>query len=326
MHKAEPASYEPLLLCKTANQWLRHAKQMAVPKTLFCELWHEGELAILFADTNVGKSILAVQIGDGITRGRYINNSFSISACAQPVLYCDYEMSCKQFEKRYSRDYEDHYVFSSDLFRVELNPDYLGDEDFILQFITEVEEMVHTTATKILIIDNISYLVAQSTETARDAVPLMKSLKELKSRLGLSILLLAHTPKIAPSSPIGLNHLSGSRSLANFADSIFAIGKSALNENTRYIKQLKTRATEIHYHSDNVMVCELNKNGTFLGFDFIELSSEREHLRELSDSELLDLDTNILSLHQANPAMTHREIARKLGTNHTRVGRVIARN
>jgi len=39
---------------------------------LFGEFWLEGELAILFADTGKGKSLLAVQIAESIARGRPI--------------------------------------------------------------------------------------------------------------------------------------------------------------------------------------------------------------------------------------------------------------
>ena len=45
-----------------------------------------------------------------------------------------------------------------------------------------------------MIIDNLTYL-KNETEKAKDALPLMKHLKALKRKYGLSILALAHTPK-----------------------------------------------------------------------------------------------------------------------------------
>ena len=60
---------EEFFVLKPANQWMTEAKETPVPKMLFGQFWFEGELCILFADTNVGKSILAVQIADGISRG-----------------------------------------------------------------------------------------------------------------------------------------------------------------------------------------------------------------------------------------------------------------
>jgi hypothetical protein len=53
-----------LFTVKTASRWIEQAKTRPIPQMLFGELWFEGELCILFADTNLGKSILAVQIGN----------------------------------------------------------------------------------------------------------------------------------------------------------------------------------------------------------------------------------------------------------------------
>ena len=58
-------------------------------KSLWLSLWHEGEVACLFADTNMGKSIYAIQIADHVSQSR-------------PVLYFDFEMSDKQFQLRYT--------------------------------------------------------------------------------------------------------------------------------------------------------------------------------------------------------------------------------
>jgi len=49
-----------LFTVKTANRWIEQAKTRPIPQMLFGEFWFEGELCILFADTNLGKSILVV--------------------------------------------------------------------------------------------------------------------------------------------------------------------------------------------------------------------------------------------------------------------------
>ena len=72
---------------------------------LFSEFWLEGELCMLFADTNLGKSMLAVQLGDSISRGVAIPG-FRLEATPQKVLYIDFELSDKQFEVRYSASFK----------------------------------------------------------------------------------------------------------------------------------------------------------------------------------------------------------------------------
>ena len=101
-----------LFAVQTANMWMNEAKSRPVPKMLFGEFWFEGELCILFADTGKGKSILAVQIADSISRGERVN-SFTLEAARQKVLYFDFELSAKQFEARYSQKFGNDDYFSN---------------------------------------------------------------------------------------------------------------------------------------------------------------------------------------------------------------------
>ena len=122
-----------LLEVKTANKWIEQASRRPIPRMLFSEFWYEQELCILFADTNVGKTILAVQIADSISRGQSIPG-FKLETKAQKVIYCDFELNDKQFQSRYSRNYEYPYQFSDNFLRVEINPDADFPEDASFEF------------------------------------------------------------------------------------------------------------------------------------------------------------------------------------------------
>jgi len=223
--KNDITSKKGLFLVKEASIWIEEAKHRPIPKMLFSEFWHEGELCILFADTNTGKSILAVQIGNSIATGEPIEG-FIFEAEKQKVLYLDFELSDKQFEIRYSNNYDDHYSFSDYFFRAEIDPEAdVPESKFEETLYASMETAIKETESRILIVDNITYLKSE-TEKAKDALPLMKHLKALKTKFNLSILALAHTPKMEASKPINKNHLQGSKMLINFCDSSFAIGES----------------------------------------------------------------------------------------------------
>ncbi len=177
-----------------------------------------------------------------------------------------------------------------------------------LNFSLEYE--VVQTETSILIVDNITYLKS-ATETAKDALPLMKELNRLKDRYKLSIMALAHTPKRDMTRPITVNDLQGSKMLSNFADSIFAIGQSAKDSNLRYLKQIKVRSEEMIYHGENVAVCQLIKPDNFLMFDFLNFGNEREHLKALSESDKSDLIQQVKNLSAQHESQ--RTIAKQLG-------------
>lgn len=314
-----------LLIIQPANKWIAQASQRPIPRMLFSEFWHQGELCILFADTNLGKSILAVQIADAISKGKPING-FKLDAPQQKVLYFDFEMSDKQFEKRYSINYTRHYEFDDNFLRIEINPNCTDFTHFETALFAAIEQAIHTHNAKILIIDNLTYLKTQATDTAKEALPLMKRLKELKIKHHLSILAVAHTPKRSLAYPLTVNDLAGSKHLANFIDSLFAIGQSHQNKALRYLIQLKARATELVYNDNNIQLCHITQPYNFLGFEFIEYGVEREHLRLPDSNDGNELDLAILDLKRIEPTISNKEIARRLDTNPMKVRRVLERN
>lgn len=319
-----PAVKSDLLMIRSANQCLVDAHYRPVPQMLFGEFWHEEEICILFSDSNLGKSILAVQIADSISSGKQIPG-FAFTAEKQIVLYFDFEMSDKQFEKRYSIDYKLHYIFDENFKRILINPNCTDFENFEQELFVSIEDAIAETGAKILIIDNLTYLKTQSTDTAKEALPLMKELKKLARKYGLSILALAHTPKRSHQNPITMNDLAGSKQLSNFADSIFAIGPSSLDKSLRYIKQIKARATEVKYDSQNVILCEIAMDYNRLQFQFRDFTDEREHLRIQSDSELDAMGQQIIELRNTRN-LSYGKIAEALGTNKMKVKRVLDRN
>jgi hypothetical protein len=312
-----------LLLVKPASCWIDEAKSRPIPKMLFSEFWHEGELCILFADTNVGKSILAVQIGNSIAIAEPID-SFKLEAAKQKVLYFDFEMSDKQFENRYSIEYSDHYHFDENFLRVEINPDAAipNSLDFEQYLFHSFERAIIETGAKVLVIDNITYLKTE-TERAKDALPLMKHLNALKKKYGLSILALAHTPKRDRSRPLTPNDVQGSKMLMNFCDSSFAIGASAKDGNLRYLKQIKQRTDRGVYEGDNVCVCSIEKPHNFLQFQFNEFATEREHLRHMTEEEIAVMNASVIEMHKKG--FSYREIAKEFGISHTTARRIVGR-
>ncbi len=311
-----------LFVVKTGNEWIEESKMRPVPRRLFSEFWYENEICILFADTGVGKSILAVQIADSISKGLAIPG-FNLGVEAQKVLYLDFELTDKQFEARYSENYSNHYRWSEEFLRVEINPDVEMPEGVPYErFLADsIESLIQKSDSKILIVDNITFL-REEMEKANNALPLMKELKALKNKYNLSMMVLAHTPKRDLSSPITRNDLSGSKMLMNFCDSSFAIGESAEGGGIRYLKQIKQRNCEQMYGAENVVVCHLDKDSNFLGFDFLDFGNEASFLQSLTEKDKKALEQNIIEYYKLNPGASLRAVAKEFGTNQMKVKRV----
>lgn len=307
-----------LLIMKSANEWIQEAKKKPTPKMLCGELWFEGELCILFASTNIGKSILAVQIADSISRGEPIG-SFKLQASKQKVLYLDCELTDKQFQRRYTNDDEtEDYPFDDNFKRIEINPNTITDTDFETAVYQAIERKIIETGARVLIIDNLTFLKS-GTETAKDALPLMKTLKMLKTKHALSIMALAHTPKRDSTNPLTINDMQGSAMIANFIDSCFAIGKS-VTDDLRYIKQLKQRSCEHVYHADNVVIAEISKPSNFLQFEFMGYGEESIFLKQLSEKDKEELITKIKKLRSED--VSYRKIAEQLGITKSKAERL----
>ena len=155
--------------------WMAEANSMPLRKKLAGDLWFEGENAVLFADTNAGKSIFAVQIADSISRGIAID-PLELTANAQPVIYFDFEMEAPQFSARYSVNGQNPYQWDSNFNRVEINDDADVPSGNYSHFICDaIESVMNAVGAKIGIIDNITYL-GDELEKSKAAAPLIKML------------------------------------------------------------------------------------------------------------------------------------------------------
>lgn len=304
-----------ILKDKTANEWLEIGSKIPDPKPLFGNIWHEGEVGILFSNTGKGKSILAVQLADSISKGTPILGE---NTEKHKVLYFDFELSTKAFQKRYSKSNTESYSFSNKFIRIEIDRDKNSEDEkksFEQLIIDSITIQALKNNAKALIIDNITYLAA-SNEKSHEALELMKIILKLSREYGISILLIAHTPKRDIYSPIQLEDLAGSKALSNFVDICFCIGESVKGDNMRYIKQLKNRNYPIEYGQENVVNCEITKENSFLKFNIIGFGAEKEHLQALIEDKRILKAQNLKDLGKTNI-----EIAKTIGVSARTIGR-----
>jgi hypothetical protein len=206
---------------------------------------------------------------------------------------------------------------TDDIIIVELNnpivPDSKTFEDF---FIEMLEIQIQKWEAEVVFIDNLTY-ISNDLQKGNKALEIMKLLKGLIKRTKISLILLAHVPKRDETFPISKNDLSGSKNIANFADSIFAIGVCLHDQNTRYIKQIKERAVERKYGYDNILMCLINKEKGYLEFEFLRFDNEMNMLLNKKDAELLKRRMDAKQLF--NEGKNLRDIGKLLGVSHVTV-------
>ena len=282
-------------------------------------LWFENEFAILFGRTNTGKSLYAVQIAEHIS-GRL----------GRTVLYLDLELSMKQFQERYtSRDGELH-VWPDNLHRPDLS--MIGDGLYdSVRFLPLIRRMMAKVNARVLILDNLTFLVNNGGMKAEDVKPICREFCNW-AKEGYSILVVNHTPKIQPFTTLDINHCLGSSMLTNFVQSVFAIGTDSSNPSTgRYVKQLKSRNGRIVWDGNHVIPYVIDKtlDPTMLRFiqpaqlhqtgmdSQIPIQTAREG-DLLKDADNMQLE-QIRKLH--GQGMSNRKIAEELNLSPATIGK-----
>lgn len=279
-----------VLSVQTTRQAVAEAVCEANPQALLHSFWFEREICCLYADSNVGKSILAYQIAIEIAK-------------KQRVAY--FELSRKQLQLRYTDNEGKPFDFPENLFHSELDMDKLADTSIAFEdaVANSIRDVALALEANVLIIDNISIICSQA-ERSDDAALLVRQLRRLKNQYGFSMLVIAHTPKCNMSIKINQNDLAGSKKLMNFIDSAFAIGKSAKGSDLRYLKQVKVRNCGEEFGENNVPVCRIEKVGAMLQFTEMGISYESEHLKEH------DKEADIATAHQLkDEGLSVRKIA-----------------
>lgn len=292
---------------RTGYDWLCEAQRNPAPKDLWRDygMVYENECTCIFSDTNVGKSILAVQIGIDIAR----------NTC-QNVLYVDYELSERQFAARYTDDNGNKMDIPDNFFRAQMC-DIVDSTQLEQDPVSRVMDAIMQTAADVVIIDNITWLSCQ-TEQSDVAGELMMRLSEMKRRGKLTIIVIAHTPKRPASQPITLNDIGGSKKIANFVDSVIAMGRSGQGEDIRYVKHLKGRNAIIRYGGDNVLLCRMTKDDGYVHLEPVGTAPERSQLRR---NEPVDLE----QLRQLKmQGLSLREIAERIGLSKSRIQQLLA--
>jgi len=273
------AASSKIFVQKCGNEWLETPTE---PMRSVCgDLIQQGELVYFFVPTGSGKSLQAMQLADAAARGEAVHG-LRCDTGPLKTLYFDFELGDPMLHKRYT-DPSTHekYRFSEDFARIrtELKEYAKHDNPDIMAAMTEVIGSQQLDKKLFVVIDNITAIVESGImETAKDAAPVIRALRRLRDAFDLTMLVIAHTPKRDDGRPITLNDMTGSSNLSNFADAVFAIGRSSKDPKLRYLKTCKARNVEETYHAKNVIVMEKRRIGPLLGFEFIEFGDESDHL------------------------------------------------
>jgi len=298
----------------TTDDLIEYAKTNP-SKMMLGGLWLRDENLILFAETNIGKSVLAQQIGLNLALGKSMHDIYLPNEMdEQNVMYFDFELSKRQMGNRLGEEYA-----NIPTYKVMKPTSNLAMGSF--QVLSAIESELKKGWADVVIIDNITAIQVDN-EKAAAGGELLQKLNSLRTEYNVSMCIVTHTTKRPKYFEIGVYDLAGSSQLSNQIDNLIALGYSSRDKNERYLKQLKVRDTDFVFQADNVLVMNLAKIDGTLKFTITDTIDEKQLIGERVDRT--ERDTEIQAL--ADKGISSRKIADTLGLGKSRVAQIIKNN
>lgn len=312
-----------------ANVVTNGAKLPVIPEVCG-PLVYEGDLAFLFGPPNVGKTPFAFCIAEQFSGGATMIPQLRCETNVHFSQVFDFELSERQQGNRYrAQDGISAYQFSPKLLRAAFGGGtIMPSKNYTSEVVDAIAKYVKELETRLVILDNITALGAQG-EKAFDACNLVAMIKtKIVRATGATVIIIAHTPKLNPATPLTMDAMAGSAAFRNLADSVFSIAGSIHGPRTRRIQQHKSRNNpngSLQYGSENNLILEsVKRPDGFITFDYVGESPESEHLPRAEERS--DRHAEIMEAIRSFPNESDRGIAAKLGLNassgHKMVGRV----
>lgn len=274
----------------------------------------QGDLAVVSGDTNSGKTLLASDIA--------LANNDNLCYWEEPMatrtrktIYIDGEHNDSQIARRY-----EHLLTctSGDLIRGRFTETEYDDciEDKLLA----IEKLIRKNSdAKLLIVDNLM-CVLNNGNSVRQTQQFIQGLKKIKEMYDLTIILVTHLSKRNSKNPIEIKDILGSSVIANYADSIIAVGNTCEGDHIKYLKQLKSRSS---IKISEVAVLEIVEE-PYLHFEFRGYDMEENLLpKKITSRSSISFSMGEMIYKLREEGLTVRSIAEQLNLSKSAVGRFL---
>lgn len=299
---------------------IKEADNQPDRKMLCGNLLHTNQVGVFFGPSGTGKSILAVQMADALTKGKDVIQNILINECdPMKVLYIDFELNELDIKGRYANPLDGgaHDFDDEMLIRYTINKDFLDFEaDLDKLTLQEIEKIIVTEDPECIIIDNLTFLTQEDASDAKIAGKIIKRLLSFKRKYNKTLLIIGHTPKILPNEPIEKRHLRGSGLLSDLIDKLFAINNTCDDVAVKYIKELKSRGSQETYHKENILLLERErggKQGAAISFKHFAFGKERDYLSSFMEEDTQDTYIEAAIEHRMNKGWSWNRIKSEIG-------------
>ena len=283
-HNAETSSVFKL---QTLNEVINSTKGKTAPDPIFGDFGFQNEIILLGGSTNVGKSILAMDIA--ISNATGINHfGKPMSTGKKKVLYIDTELNDYQFTSRYQGCKTGKNLIRASFWEM------MYGRTSTETFIEELEKLLYKKSRpELVILDNLC-TICESMNSPKAVTHFLHEMKRIKETYQITLIIVSHFKKVTIGSPLTDDLFRGTGMLTAMSDTIIAVGNSALGADTKYLKLLKTRMVR---KPDTVSVLDISDE-KYLHFEYVEDADEMDILPQKNKrgpkSSLSDLEEELI--------------------------------
>lgn len=229
------------------------------PPMMLSHLVRKGELSVLFSSAGVGKSTLALQLAVNVARGTSVDDvHLTNEHPPATVMYLDLENPARTIAERVQNGFDG----KDRLHIVKQAADADGMKS-PKEFVKAIQFAQETLKADLIVIDNLSCFYMDG-EKKSEANKLITPLHEL-AQSGPAVLAIAHTPKRAANTSIGMSDLSGSAQFGNRPDHVFALNATSTADQV-YLIEFKAREDQKVFEHE---VLVMNHTTTEYGRGFV---------------------------------------------------------
>lgn len=246
-------------------------------KMLVDEIIGKHKIVALSADTNVGKSLYAHQLGIALAVGYDEIFGFPIDRPCR-VLFLNFEMDDFELLERqqlFIKDMPKIYHQNLDNFMLNTMD---GERTLFQDNWDSIEETIKLNDPfDLIIIDNLYACTGIDDEKNKDLKPMLKRIISISDIHNSSMLIVTHHKKHLPDCSLSIDLIRGGSTFANACDVIIQLAESRRDNGVRLMKITKNRGKS--ENKGKVFAMTLNEN---LWFEMHGEADERMHLSERS--------------------------------------------
>jgi len=205
------------------------------------EIWNgikEGSFGYIYGPSKSGKTIFCENLAFSLATNQEQFLGYMLPEIEQSVLFISMEEYVRPRTERNAKQMAGMDLMENQTINLKVIGErfprfFASNDDWKI-----LEETIVESEADIVFIDSLTRLSDGDIERSSHARDVSQQLRELNSKLGKTMIVIHHTPKLE-GKIITLDSLAGSRVLAQDADFLIGINKSPLG--TRYIKEVAFR-------------------------------------------------------------------------------------